>query len=63
LQLRGLVRVLLDRQGAEIDSFIVGILERVEDGRGGDVEDRPGIGIELEFRGAIDHESGRSAAD
>jgi hypothetical protein len=32
LQLRGLVRVLLDRQGAEIDSFIVGILERVEDG-------------------------------
>jgi hypothetical protein len=47
---------LLDRQCAEVGPLIVGISERVENGGGGDVEDGPGGGIELEFRDAVDHE-------
>ena len=30
--------------------------ERVENGGGGDVEDGSGVGIELEFHDAVDHE-------
>ena len=52
----GRVRVLLDRQGAEISPFIIGVLERKENGGGGDVEDWPSDGPEFEFRDSVDRE-------
>ena len=51
------VGVLWDRQGAEVGPLIVSVAERKENGFGGDVEDWPSRGIELEFRDAVDRES------
>ena len=50
------VRVLLDRQCAEINPLIVGISEGVENGGSGDVEDGPGSGVVLEFRDKTNYE-------
>ena len=50
------VLILLDRQRSEIGPFVGGILEGVDDGGGGDIEDRPGCGVELDLCDALDHQ-------
>ena len=51
------VGVLWDHQGAEVGPLIVGVAEGKENGFGGDVEDWPSRGFELELRDAVDRES------
>ena len=50
------VRVLWDRQGAEVGPLIIGVAEGKEYGLGCDVEDRPSGGFELELRDTVDRE-------
>ena len=50
------VWVLWDCQGAEVGPLIVGVAEGKAYGLGGDVEDWPSAGFELELRNAVDRE-------
>jgi hypothetical protein len=50
----GVVRVLWNRQRAQVDPFVIRVLEGVGDRRGGNGEYRPGNSVEFKFRGADD---------
>jgi len=55
-QLNCRIRVLLDRQAAEVDPIIVDIVEGIEHRGGSNVEHRPGGSGEFKLRDAVDQE-------
>ena len=58
------IGILLEHQGAQIGPLVVGIAKRIGEGRSRDIEHRPGLGVELKFGDAVDHERvGRCAED